>query len=126
MIQKIILLAILAMFAYQDWKTQKLSVYLLLASGIIGLVCHLCIRQLTMSELLLGAAVGIAMLGIGFLTREKVGYGDGALVAVCGIFLALILLELTALFLIVVRKKGRRYRIPFCPFLLAGYLVILL
>ena len=90
-----------------------------------------------MSELLLGAAVGFAMLGIGFLTREKIGYGDGAIVAVSGIFLgftenlemlciALILLELMALFLIVVRKKGRRYRIPFCPFLLAGYLVILL
>ena len=137
MIQKIVLLTILAVFAYQDWKTQKISVYMLLASGIMGLFCHLCSRQLAMGELLLGAAVGIGMLGIGFLTREKIGYGDGALVAVCGIFLgftenlevlciALILLELTALFLVVVRKKGRRYRIPFCPFLLAGYLVILL
>ena len=38
-----------------------------------------------------------------------------------GLFLA----GITSLFLSVISRKGRTYRIPFAPFLLAGYLFVM-
>lgn len=137
MVQKLILLAILGISAYQDWRKKKVSLYLILTAGIAGLLCHLCAGQTTVTDILLGAVLGAVLLFCSFISGEKIGYGDGAMVMVCGIFLgfatnlellciALILLELAALFLIVVKRKGRRYQIPFIPFLLLGYLVLLI
>lgn len=137
MVQKLILLGVLGMSAYQDWKKKKVSVYLILAAGIAGLLCHLCRSQIDVTDMLLGAAIGAVLLLCGFVSGEKIGYGDGAIVMVCGIFLgfdanlellciALVLLEVVALFLIVVKRKGRRYQIPFIPFLLVGYLLLLI
>lgn len=135
--QRVILLGLLGVFAYQDWKKKKVSVYLLLVSGIVGLLCHLYSREIGMGDMMLGAAIGLALLFCGLVTGEKIGYGDGAMLMVSGIFLgfsanlellliSLLLLEMAALFLVVVKRKGRRYRIPFIPFLLAGYLYLLI
>lgn len=137
MLQKMVLLGVLGMSSYQDWKRKKVSVYLVLAAGIAGLLCHLYSSEITVTDMLLGAGIGAILLFCGFVSGEKIGYGDGAIVMVCGIFLgfdanlellciALVLLEVVALFLIVVKKKGRRYQIPFLPFLLAGYLFLLI
>lgn len=137
MVQKVVLLGILGIAAWQDWRKKKVSAYLLVGSGFAGLLCYGCFRQITAAEMLLGAAVGVVVLFMGLITGEKIGYGDGAMVFVCGIFLgfaanlellciALFLVELAALFLIAVKRKGRRYQIPFIPFLLAGYLFLLI
>lgn len=137
MVQKVMLLGILGIGAWQDWTKKRVSAYLLVCSGLEGLLCYGCFRQMTAADMLLGAAIGAAALLLGFVTREKIGYGDGAMILVCGIFLgfaanlellciALFLVELAALFLIVVKRKGRRYQIPFIPFLLVGYLFLLI
>ena len=56
---------------------------------------------------------GVATTFLGF---EKI-----VEVFVMGLFLA----GITSLFLSVIRSKGRTYRIPFAPFLLAGYLFVM-
>lgn len=137
MVQKVILLGILGIAAWQDWRKKKVSAGLLAGAGIAGLLCYGYFRQITAKDMFLGAAIGAVLLLLGFVTGEKIGYGDGALVLVCGIFLgftanlqlfciALVLVEAAALFLIVIKRKGRRYQIPFIPFLLAGYLLLLI
>lgn len=135
MVQKVVLLGILGIAAWQDWRKKKVSARLLVGGGIAGLLCCWHFRQIGAEDMLLGAALGAGLLLLGFLTGEKIGYGDGALVLVCGIFLgftanlqllctSLILLGAAALFLVTVKRKGRRYQIPFIPFLLAGYLLL--
>jgi leader peptidase (prepilin peptidase)/N-methyltransferase len=65
-----------------------------------------------------------------------VGLADGMILIVSGIFLGfeknlevfvagLFLVGITSLFLSVIKKKGRTYRIPFAPFLLVGYLFVM-
>lgn len=69
----------------------------------------------------------------GLWSGGSVGRADGMILVVSGIFLGfeknvevfvmgLFLAGITSLFLSVIRRKGRTYRIPFAPFLLAGYL----
>ena len=137
MVKKVTLLGILGLAAWQDVRNRKVSVRLLGGAAIAGLLCFGCFRQITAADMLLGSAIGAVLLLLGFVTGEKIGYGDGVLVLVCGIFLgfaenlqllcaALVLVEAVGLFLIIVKRKGRRHRIPFIPFLLAGYLLLLI
>ena len=75
-----------------------------------------------------GAAVGALLIGAAFLTREAIGYGDGAVTATVGMMLGFsMILEilLTALgvaavvsaVLLTLKKAGRKKELPFLPFL---------
>ena len=87
-------------------------------------------------EILFGMGIGIMILLYGFLLGGGVGFADGMILIVSGIFLGfeknlevfvagLFLVGITSLFLSVIKKKGRTYRIPFAPFLLVGYLFVM-
>jgi leader peptidase (prepilin peptidase)/N-methyltransferase len=86
---------------------------------------------LSIIEILLGMGIGMMILFFGLWSGGSVGRADGMILVVSGIFLGfeknvevfvmgLFLAGITSLFLSVIRRKGRTYRIPFAPFLLAG------
>lgn len=137
MIGNTMLLAVLAISAYRDWKEKNIYLYLPAGAMILGLVLHIFCRERAMEDMLCGAAVGVMMIIIGRTTGEAVGIGDGMMLVVSGIFLgfwgnlcllvtALLLVGVTALFLLVIMKRGKDYRLPFLPFLLVAYLLQLL
>ena len=83
---------------------------------------------------LIGTLPGFFLLTVGWSTRQQVGYGDGIVLLVIGIYLgfsaslsilltALLLIAPVSLFYIVCRKAGRKKQLPFVPFLFAGYLL---
>lgn len=132
-IGKVLLLFILAGVAYEDCKEKQISLYVPLAAAILGMVLHLCFRELTLTDIFLGIAVGIILLLIAWISGGSVGAGDGVMLMVSGLFLgfwgnlallmmALGMVSMVALFLVVIKRKGRNYRLPFLPFLLAAYL----
>lgn len=131
------LLAVLAVSAYRDWREKQIYLYLPIGALILGLIWHLVCRERALEDMLLGAVVGLVMIIIGKVTGEAIGIGDGMMLVVSGIFLgfwgnmcllmtALLLVGCVALFLIVIGKKGKDYRLPFLPFLLVAYLLQLL
>lgn len=133
MLGNMILLGILAVTAYRDWKEQRICLYVPLGAGIIGVLLHLFYQERSLADIFMGAGVGIAMLLVAWLGRECIGMGDGVMLMVSGVFLgfwrnlellflALFLTAVAALFLLVVKKKGRDYRMPFLPFLLVAFL----
>lgn len=137
MIGNTVLLGVLAISAYKDWREKKVYIYGTLFCGIAGILLHILFQEHTLTDMLGGAAVGIAVLLVAWLGRECIGIGDGIILVVSGVFLgfwknvmllltALILAAITALFLIVVKRKERKYRLPFVPFLLVAYLMQLL
>lgn len=136
MLQNTLILGFFSISAYQDYRNRKINIYFLLTEGIIGLLFHLYSMELSIIEILLGMGIGMTFLFLGFLTGGGVGLADGMILVVSGIFLGfeknvevfitgLFLAGITSLFLSVIRRKGRTYRIPFAPFLLAGYLFVM-
>lgn len=136
MLQKTLLLGIFSISAYQDYRRRKINIYFLLAAGITGLLIHLFSMEQNITEILSGMGIGFIVLFCGYLMGGAVGGADGMIVVVSGIFLGfeknmevfmagLFLIGLTALFLSVIKRKGRTYRIPFVPFLLVGYLFVM-
>lgn len=127
------LLGILAVTAYRDWKEQSICLYLPLAAGIAGVLLHVFCRENSLVDIFMGVSVGLVMLLVAWLGRECVGVGDGVMLMVSGVFLgfwrnlellltALFLAAIAALFLLIVKRKGKGYRMPFLPFLLVAYL----
>ena len=136
MLQNTLMLGFFSISAYQDYRKRKINVYFLLTGGIIGLLVHLYSMEFDIIEILFGMGIGIMILLYGFLLGGGVGFADGMLLIVSGIFLGfeknlevfiagLFLVGITSLFLSVIKKKGRTYRIPFAPFLLVGYLFVM-
>lgn len=87
--------------------------------------------ELSIIEILLGMGIGMMILFFGLWSGGSVGRADGMILVVSGIFLGfeknvevfvmgLFLAGITSLFLSVIRRKGRTYRIPFCPFFTGG------
>ena len=80
------------------------------------------------ATILLGILPGILLILMGFLTREKIGYGDGILLIIVGLILgwpgSLVVYVLAqfgvlvyAVLLLVVKHASGDVKIPFAPFL---------
>lgn len=113
-----------------------------LAAVWLGILTAICLRTAgMMGEVDLPAAAlsllpGAVFFLIGFITKEKVGYGDGWVLLMIGLFLdfsrcffilltGLLIESAVALILLAFRKIKRDKEIPFCPFLLLGMGVML-
>lgn len=135
---EIFLFCFLAVCAVFDGLQKQIP----LAVVWLGMMTAICLRisgmmgEINFLSIALSLIPGALFFLLGFVTREKVGYGDGWVLLMIGLFLDLprcflilltgLMIESTiALVLLVFRKIRRDKEIPFCPFLLLGMGVIL-
>ncbi len=115
-----------------DWKKGEISLLSLGGFGVLGVICNLRLGYQSLGSLCGGAAVGIGLLLTAFLSREAVGFGDGLLLCVTGIYLGFwenlrLLLMGTALCALIqgagllLRRVRLTDRVPLVPFLLAAF-----
>ena len=78
-IRMIVLLVSLFFCAWIDWKTERVSVPLLLLGGMAAVLLHLFAQEESVFYLMTGMSVGIALLLYSLVTHESIGYGDGCL-----------------------------------------------
>lgn len=128
-----ILLAFLGLNAVSDIKTKKILVWSAGVFGIFGIAYGLTTKDLTLSQALIALLPGIIFLLISKVTNESMGYGDGIIVLVMGIYisiqkligslvLALIFAAIWSIVLVVFFRKKKQEEFPFVPFVLLGYL----
>lgn len=133
----IVLLVSLFFCAWIDWKTERVSVPLLLLGGMAAVLLHLFAQEESVFYLMTGMSVGIALLLYSLVTHESIGYGDGCLFVMTGLFLGiwenLVLLLLASVLagigsavMLFFRKKKKKERIPFVPFVFTAYVLLLL
>ena len=84
-ISKVVLLLALFVVSWSDYKTQLLDTRQLILIGTIGIL--LCGSWETLWQAISGASVGIGILFVAWCTRESIGFGDGWLFVVTGLFL---------------------------------------
>lgn len=114
-----------------DLKYKEIPLWLALFGGIAGLVFCIIERR-TLGEVVLSCLPGVIALVFSKVTKEVMGYGDGIVFLVMGIYLSLeqllaigmlafLIAGVVALILLVFFRKKRNYRIPFLPFLCIAY-----
>ena len=119
-----------------DWKYKYISIWHLIMGGAIGILFCL-LQKRALDEVALACIPGVCLLVFAKLTREAIGYGDGMVFLVLGLYLSIeeILMigfwasaaaGIMALTLLVVFRKSGKYRMAFLPFLSGIYLCSLL
>lgn len=130
-IEALVLAVALSIHSYWDLRYRRIPIVVTVIAGGIGLLCRM-IAGAELTEILWGLLPGVICLGIGRITREAIGYGDGFLLCAMGMILpvdqvlsvgliAVCLAGLCGLFLLVIGRKGRKDTLPFVPFLLVAY-----
>ncbi len=137
MFRQLSVLAMLGICSYEDLKSRQISVVWLAVFALEGILCCLFSGEGLMAHVITAMVPGLLLFLLSFVSGGGIGQGDGMLLMVAGIFLggscvlsilvyAVILSGIYALFLFIVRKKGKKYEIAFVPFLLAAFLVEML
>ena len=132
-----VLLAGLSVMALIDWKKQKIYLLMVIVIGCVGLGIHIFLMDMTIADIFFGVLLGVIMLLLGYFTEEHIGYGDGFTFIMTGIYLGgrknLTLLVISsvlagfyALILLIIRKKNRQDRIAYIPFVLLGYIILMI
>ncbi len=134
MVQEIGLCLFLSYFAYEDIKTRRLSGKGIFLFAIVGVMISVLFPVYTIGQILLGMGVGGGLLIVSLLSKGGIGAGDGIVVLISGIYLGfqgnclfLLLALLVSSFysgvLWIGKKVDRKWRIPFVPFLVVGYIM---
>lgn len=135
-IGKVVCTCYLGGLSWTDVRTKQLPAWLLGVGALSALAYQLLYEKQFAALWLSGAMVGLAFLAIGKMTEEALGYGDGVLIGILGIYLgiwnllsllvmAFFLAALYAAVLLMSCKFRRKAAFPFVPFLGAAYVVML-
>ena len=133
-LSQIIGMGMLSVLSIVDIQFRKVPVEILAAANLAVLVYQIMFQKEDLWLVLGGVAVGFVFLGISWVSRQKMGYGDSWAILILGIFLGLwgvlevlaaafLLLTLVSVVLLARKRMSRRLSVPFYPFLAAGYLI---
>lgn len=121
-----------------DISTRRIPVWMLIVGGICAVPAF--VEQGSGSlwncaDILMGMLPGVLLLGMGFVTKQ-VGYGDGLAALILGVVLgsgkswmlfcvSLFLMAICSILLLALRKAKYKTKIPYLPFLAAGWLLVI-
>lgn len=137
-VSEMILLSGLFYIAWCDYKTKMIKTKWLWSLGLAGGICHLLqTGHIAVEEVVLGSMTGVVLLVVAKVSKECIGFGDGWLFFVTGIFLgffknvvllsgSLLLAGIYAVICLLLKKKGKHDRMAFVPFVFVAYVVFLL
>ena len=117
-------------------------VLLLLSGGVLLLICDFIFRYEIFMRILVSSLLGFGFFVV-FLTivsivsKRALGFGDVKIVSGIGLVMgfsttysillySLILCAVCSVYLLVIKKKGKKHAIPFGPFVLIGFLIIVI
>lgn len=135
-ISSYILLIILLISAVTDIKSGLILNRLMIVGLILGLALKIITFDLDIlkSSVIFCLATGGILFIISYVSKGGLGMGDVKLIAISSLFMdttttitvfliSLILTAVSAVILLLLKKTGMKQKIPFAPFLLAGYIV---
>lgn len=133
--QWVILILILLPSSIIDIKRHEIIVWPILVGFPAGLLLRALLNGvLSVPGYFVQFLPGIAILITARLAKGCIGFGDGLMCIFIGsvlsvqyvissIFVGFVLAALWGLYLLIVKKAGRKYQLPFMPFLFGGVLI---
>ena len=121
---------LLLIASIEDLRHQRVNPYWLLLHAGFAIAARSILGELLPG--LAGVTIGLLLLAAAFVSRQKVGYGDGLVFVVCGLylgfwesfsllFMSLVLCALGGLALMLIGKIKKGQTLPFVPFVMAAF-----
>lgn len=134
MIRDIIFWFFLGINTLTDMKNRTVHVAIIVLFGILGMTMFFCGEKRDILSLAGGVMAGVFLMLFSILTRGAVGFGDGLVVSVAGIWLGgaktililmggFLLVTATGMIGICLRKMNGKSELPFVPFFALSYLL---
>ena len=134
---KVFILSYLAYQTYKDIREKSVSLKSTIVFSLTGVVINIVITNITIINMLLGITVGLGVILIGKLMKDGIGAGDGAVLSSIGVLiggkmcLLVFLMAITisaavVIVLLVFRKVKLKQELPFIPYILCAYMLILM
>ncbi|MDD2972333.1 MAG: prepilin peptidase [Lachnospiraceae bacterium] len=132
----VIIISLLVITSISDLKRKRISNRVLIIYGILLLPVLLWRCYQGRWELLKcvpwGVIPGLICLVLGKITREGIGFGDGYLIGIIGMYMGLskivgvviiafFLIALCSMVLMMIKRVSRKTELPFVPALLVAY-----
>lgn len=135
-VENLICLAILLGISVYDIRFRQIHKVVLVVGGILAAGSVVFGKTVSIPSAAAGLAAGGFFLGMAYVTGEKIGYGDGLLIGVLGLYLGIwklvevlsiawLGLLLAAGFYLVWKGWSRRADLPLSPFLTAGFAAVI-
>lgn len=135
MIRLIGLILLFAPCVVSDILRQKIPALYVGLFSTAALIYNLITGEPPFWSMLAGIFYGALFIGFSFLTKGGIGMGDGLLIAAVGTlsglkvafsgsFAAFLLAALFGLFVMWIRKTGRKHPLPFAPFLAGAAITV--
>lgn len=126
----------LAINTISDIRKRKIRLGISLLFLIIGVLWQIWQRA-DKVELLLAMLPGICLIGLSVMTQQKIGFGDGVVIVVCGIYLglgntilllmvSLMLSALTGVVMLLLKKASLHTELPWITFVFVSFLGFLM
>lgn len=123
----------LGICSMEDIKNKRIQLKWLAGFAAEGIWIWCVLTKQPVLQILAAMFPGMLLSLFSYISQGGIGFGDGLLVMVIGVFLgaadtiqvllyAVFLSALWALFLFTVKKKGKEHEIPFIPFLMAAFI----
>lgn len=136
----IILFVYLFVMAIYDIRRKEIQLECSVVVAVLLAMIQVCLvfrGQEPVWAAFLGILIGVVLIGISILTKGEIGIGDGILFVISGLlfgiyengvllFLSLLFTAMASGILVLSRRVGRKYTLPFAPFVFAGYGVMCL
>lgn len=132
----IIMVLYLLVLSIYDCKEKRVPVWLLYIGGMFVTIVSVIdvMRGVTIWLPLLGTLPGILLIFVAFVTG-KMGIADGIVLTIAGVLLgpqeswiifviSLMLIFVSSVFLLLMRKIKLRTRIPYIPFLTVAFVLL--
>ncbi len=131
----IITLVFLVYESVVDIRKKKIDVRAAAVAGVFDMIFGLAVYGHRISNIIFGAGVGILLIVCAWISRQRIGYGDGIVFIVLGMCMepekvlgilwgSMLLAGIYGTIKIMALKKSRSYALPFIPFVTAVYVVV--
>lgn len=128
----ICLIIILGVICVFDIKKKKIPVYMLIILAAVGITSNFTMGEFNIEKRIIAMLPGIIMIMVSMVTKQQIGYGDGLLILIMGLYIniddilsivlsAFLVSSVFAIILMTVFKKKKNFEMAFSPFLLIGY-----
>lgn len=122
--------------SYEDIKRRSITVISVLIFSLLAIIFNLFTDYIGVKDMIFGICIGIGVTVIGILMNNAIGIGDGFLLSSLGILLggrkcflifmiAISLSAITAMILLILKKVTVKQELPFVPYILGAYMIMI-
>jgi len=133
----VLVFIVLVIEAVKDFRKKELDIPVLGILVVAAMVMIFLGKDISVSNAIIGLAEGLLLILVSVMTKGQIGMGDGILLAACGLmlggkdnmvmfFFACLSSAIVSVLIMIIKKADKKTTIPFVPFMIPGFLIMVL